>query len=147
MAEAWRGIRVTIPSEVRFLGPIRIMIDEACGISGLTEEDRAEVQIAVQEGCANVIRHCYKSEAGKRIDLRVSFFKEALEIRVDDYGTFVDPAQIRGRELEDVRPGGLGVHLMRKSMDEVRYAKNAWGGTTLTLVKRLGKEGGAKENA
>jgi len=146
VAEAWRGIRVTIPSDVRYLGAIRTMVDEACTIAGLPEEDRGEVQLAVQEGCANVIRHCYKNQTGRPIDLRLTFRDDALEIHVDDYGTFVDPSRIQSRDLDDVRPGGLGVHLMRKLMDEVRYSKNAWGGTTLTLVKRL-KKGGAKENA
>jgi anti-sigma regulatory factor (Ser/Thr protein kinase) len=60
-------------------------------------------------------------------------------VRIDDYGQFVDPAQIKSRPLDDVRPGGLGVHLMQKVMDEVTYAKNRWGGTSLTLRKRLAR--------
>jgi len=113
------------------------MVQEACGIAGFSETETADVQIAVQEGCSNVIRHCYGNCADKRLDVAVVFAVDALEIRVDDYGTFVDPARMKGRDLDDVRPGGLGVHLMRKAMDEVRYERNAWGGTTLTLRKRL----------
>ena len=36
-----------------------------------------------------------------------------------------------------MKPGGLGVHFMKKVMDEVKYEKNEWGGTSLTMVKRL----------
>jgi anti-sigma regulatory factor (Ser/Thr protein kinase) len=67
----------------------------------------------------------------------LTFTEDTLEIRIDDYGEFVDPTEIQSRQLDDVRPGGLGVHLMKKVMDSVEYAANAWGGTSLTLVKRL----------
>lgn len=143
MAEGGKRIRVSVPSDVRFLGAIRSLVQEACGIVGFSETETADVQLAVQEGCSNVIRHCYGNCSDKRLDVAVVFAVDALEIRVDDYGTFVDPSRMKGRELDDVRPGGLGVHLMRKAMDEVRYERNAWGGTTLTLRKRLpGRDAG-----
>lgn len=137
MAEGWQGIRLSVRSQARFLEPIRTVFREATELAGLPEEDSAEVVLAVTEACANIIKHCYESAPDKRIDLTISFREEDLEIRIDDYGCFVDPSCMKGRELDDIRPGGLGVHLMRKVMDEVRYEENAWGGTTLTMVKSL----------
>jgi anti-sigma regulatory factor (Ser/Thr protein kinase) len=84
-----------------------------------------------------VIRHCYCNADNERIDLVFTFLRDVYEVRIDDYGTFVDPSQIKSRRLEDVRPGGLGVHLMKKVMDEVTYTKNRWGGTSLVMRKRL----------
>ena len=49
----------------------------------------------------------------------------------------MDPKHIKGRDLDDLKPGGLGVHLMRRAMDEVIYEENGWGGTTLILRKRV----------
>jgi anti-sigma regulatory factor (Ser/Thr protein kinase) len=137
VAEGWQGIRATIYSDVKFLEPIRTLVGEATALVGLEESEATEVLLAVQEACANVIRHCYKDCPDQRIDLGLSFEAEALVITIDDYGVFVDPSKMKGRKLEDVRPGGLGIHLMRKVMDEVRYEPNRWGGTTLTLVKRI----------
>jgi len=137
VASAWQGIRISVFSEVRYLEPIRALLGEATGLAGLGEEDAAQVALAVTEGCANVIRHCYKNQSDKQIDLILTFHDDVFDVRIDDYGTFVDPAKIRGRDLRDVRPGGLGVHLMQKVMDEVRYEKNRWGGTSLTLRKRV----------
>ncbi len=138
MADAWQGIRLSVQSHGRYLEPIRLIVRETCDLVDLTEEQAGEVVLAVQEALANVIRHCYKDSPDLRIDLCLTLPGDRLEIRIDDYGSFVDPASIRGRALEDVRPGGLGVHFMRKVMDEVRYEKNAWGGTALTMVKALG---------
>ena len=136
MADGWQGIRLSFRSDIRYLEPIRTVVRESLGLVGLEGESAADVVLAVQEGCTNIIRHCYRGCSDERIDLVLSFSEEALEIRIDDYGEFVDPACIRGRDLDDVRPGGLGVHLMRKAMDSVDYTANAWGGTTLTMVKR-----------
>lgn len=141
MAEGWQGIRLSFRSHTRFLEPIRTVVREATELVGLGEEEATAIVLAVQEGCTNVIRHCYKDCPDQRIDLVLTFTDDTLEIRIDDYGTFVDPTRIRGRELSDVKPGGLGVHLIKKAMDEVEYAANDWGGTSLTLKKRLSADG------
>ena len=70
MAEGWRGIRVTIPSDVRYLDPLRTMIQETAALAGLGRDAVAEVELAVTEGCANVIRHVYSNSERERIDLR-----------------------------------------------------------------------------
>jgi len=137
VAEPWEGVRITVLSDVKYLEPIRAVVNELTGLAGFDETEGHEVLLAVQEACTNVIRHCYKNCPDERIDVVLTFRDDALLITIDDYGEFVDPAQMQGRELEDVRPGGLGLHLMRTVMDEVDYRKNQWGGTTLTLLKRL----------
>jgi len=137
MARGWRGIRVAIPSDARYLGPVRAVIRAAAAFAGFDRDSSSEIELAVTEGCSNVIRHCYGNCDNERIDLVLTLDTDALEIRIDDYGKFVDPSRIKSRALDDVRPGGLGVHLMHKLMDEVIYKRNQWGGTSLTLRKRL----------
>ena len=148
MAEGWSGIRLSFLSHPRYLDPLRALVREATGLVGLEEEESAKVVLAVQEAMANVIRHCYKDCPDERIDVTFSFTDEQVEIRIDDYGKWVDPSQIKGRDLDDVRPGGLGVHLMRSVMDKVEYKRNEWGGTSLTMIKRAPpkSEGGVDTN-
>ena len=54
---------------------------------------------------------------------------------IEDEAAQVDPAAMQGRELDDVRPGGLGVHIIREVMDEVVYSKRETKGMRLTMVK------------
>ena len=68
---------------------------------------------------------------GYRLDRRIS--KELLR----DYGKVVDPAEICSRDLEDVRPGGLGVHIIKECMDSMEYCPAEGGGTVLILTKAL----------
>jgi len=116
---------------------VRAIIRAAAAFAGFDRDASSEIELAVTEGCSNVIRHCYGNCDNERIDLVLTLGTDALEIRIDDYGKFVDPSRIKSRPLNDVRPGGLGVHLMHKLMDEVTYKRNRWGGTSLTLRKRL----------
>jgi anti-sigma regulatory factor (Ser/Thr protein kinase) len=77
----------------------------------------------------------YKGRTDQRIDLALRSLPRQFHLEITDYGSFVDPSLISSRPLDEVRPGGLGVHLMRSTMDLVDYKQNRHGGTTLTLVK------------
>jgi anti-sigma regulatory factor (Ser/Thr protein kinase) len=130
-------MRLSVTSHPEYLEPLRNVVRETTVLSGLPTEEGEQVVLAVVEGWTNVIRHCYENCYNKPIDLEIEIDDENLTFRISDYGTFVEPHTMRGRDLEDVKPGGLGLHLMKKVMDEVRYEKNASGGTSLTLVKKL----------
>jgi anti-sigma regulatory factor (Ser/Thr protein kinase) len=143
VAEGWRGIRVALRSDARYLSSIRAIVREATALVGLSSLEASDVELAVTEGCSNVIRHCYGDCPDERIDIVLTFADDRFEVRIDDYGTYVDPEQIKGRDLDDVKPGGLGVHLMKKVMDEVTYEKNGWGGTSLILCKHLPRAHGS----
>lgn len=80
---------------------------------------------------------------------------EAIKIVIEDEARQVDPEAIRSRDLEHVRPGGLGVHIIRSVMDEVIYERRDEGsgrGMRLTMIKRrqagpAGPGGGARAMA
>ena len=130
-------IKISVESDPKYLGPLRTVITEATGILKLDEELTGQIVLAVTEACANVICHCYDSSSKERIDVTLRFGPSRFEVRVDDYGEFVDPSCMKGRDLDDVKPGGLGLHFIHTVMDEVEYQKNEWGGTTLTMVKHI----------
>jgi len=57
-----------------------------------------------------------------------------LEIVLCDRGPAIDPEHMCLRALEEIRPGGLGLHFIRQSMDIVEYNR-ANGTNRLRLVK------------
>lgn len=72
----------------------------------------------------------------------------ALRIVLEDEAEQVDPATIKSRDLEEVRPGGLGVHIIKSVMDEVKYERRegvgglGGVGMRLTMIKnRTGAAG------
>ena len=120
---------------------------EAGGVRvGFTKRDCHAMALAVDEALANVIKHAYKGELDKKIEIKIEELDgnkakhEGLSIEIRDFGKAVEISKIKGRELTDIRPGGLGVHIMRKVMDEVVFECPPSGGTLLQMVKYLRNE-------
>ena len=143
MKAGWQGIRISVDADPRYLESLRAVLTESTAILRLDDEITGNIVLAVTEACANIIKHCYCDRKGERIDLEIRFQPGVFEVRIIDYGEFVDPSQMKGRELEDVKPGGLGLHLINSVMDGVEYTKNEWGGTTLILRKHIEDSSGA----
>ena len=59
---------------------------------------------------------------------------EGIEILLCDHGPAIEPEKMCGRALDDVKPGGLGLHFIQQSMDLVEY-KRANETNCLRLVK------------
>ena len=130
-------VEVALPSHPKFLPLVRALVEQSAEVAGFPAEDRQRIALGVTEGITNVMRHGYGGSTDRRIDLVLRAPAGMFRIDIHDYGQFVDPDEIQSRPLEAVRPGGLGVHLMKATMDSVEYRQNDHGGTTLILIKRL----------
>lgn len=106
---------------------------------GFPEEDRCHAVLALDEALANVIKHGYGRACGEPIDIRIvpisSEGRVGVSVAIRDFGRQVNPEEIKSRDLDDIRPGGLGVHIIRSVMDEVNYEHAEAGGMRLTMTK------------
>jgi anti-sigma regulatory factor (Ser/Thr protein kinase) len=128
-------IVVEIPSDPAALFLVRCLVERLAGRLGFPGEDVSRMTLAVDEACTNVIRHAYGHRTEERIGLRFLVTDERVEIHVRDFGPPLDASKLAPRDLREVRPGGLGLHLIRSAMDEVHYEAPAEGGCLLRLVK------------
>ena len=63
---------------------------------------------------------------------------EDLVLSLIDFAPTIDLARVKPRDLDDVRPGGLGTHLIRKVMDSADFIDPPPGcGNLLRMVKRI----------
>lgn len=103
------------------------------------EECAAELLIlAIDEACTNIIRYAYGHEC-RPVRLRMERLRDRVRFVLRDYGRSCDPKKIRSRALEDIRPGGVGVHIIKQAFDHVEYEPCARG-TRLVLEKKLADE-------
>jgi anti-sigma regulatory factor (Ser/Thr protein kinase) len=133
-------LKMTILSQTGNLPGVREQAERICRELGFDDVASGSVMLSVDEALTNIIRHCYHHREDQRIDIEFTTLgqpPEALQIRLRDYGTFVDPSKIKSRDLADIRPGGLGVHIINNCMDKVQYMPAEGGGTELTLIKRI----------
>jgi len=96
------------------------------------------IVLALCEACSNVIRHAYGEECSKEMVLEIFHDEQRLMFRLRDFATPIDMDCIKSRKLDDLRPGGLGVHFIYKIMDEVAYARCSEGkGNVLEMTKQI----------
>jgi len=95
--------------------------------------------LALDEACTNVIRHAYAHER-KPVRLEMTALRALVRFVLRDYGRSCDPSKIKSRALEDIRPGGLGVHIIKQAFDSVTYLPQPKG-TRLVLEKRRPPQG------
>ena len=107
-------------------------------IAQLEEPLRPRIVLAVDEACQNVIRHAYCGDAGGDIVLEIERRGDILIFSLRDFAPPIDPTRVKPRDLDDVRPGGLGTHFIRDVMDEADFTSPPSGdGNLLRMVKRI----------
>lgn len=137
-------LRLQLNSNPEILCVVRSAVAQLSEEMGFSAEECRAVTRAVDEALTNVIRHAYQGKRGKPIELscrRVEDTSDAgrrggLEIVLEDHGVAADPKKMVGRALDDVRPGGLGLHFIQQSVDHMEY-KRVSGANRLRLLKYL----------
>lgn len=107
-------------------------------ISGpLGSGERAnDLLLASEEAFANVAKHAYPARG--EIEVIVETGKGSASVSLRDRGRPFDPLSVPSPALdeapEDRAVGGLGIHLMRNLVDELRYRREGeWNVLTLTV--------------
>ena len=119
------------------MAPVRAMLCELASRAGLDETECGHIALAIDEALTNIIRHGYKNDPNSYIWISVWELEnpKGLRIQMDDLAPHVELEQLKSRDLEDVRPGGLGVHLIHSLMDTVQFSKRPQGGMRLVVEK------------
>ena len=112
---------------------VRGYIDKCEGL----ESYKDEIVLAIDEACQNVVRHAYKDKDGE-LAIKLSFQNNEFIISIEDDGTPVIPEKIKPRNIEDIKPGGLGTFFINQIMDSVSFKLSSphWV-NCLTMKKKI----------
>jgi len=89
--------------------------------AGYPDLERGRIVLAADEAVTNIMRHTYKGATDLRITLSAEITEGHLHLRLRDFGPHVDPEKLKGRALEDIKPGGLGLHLLQSVFSVVEH--------------------------
>jgi len=133
-------INLELVSNPIYLCGVREMIAQSARRIGFSDQSSSQIALAVDEALTNIMKHGYQRRLDGRIWLKLRPFTDpkgqGLEIVIEDLARQVELCDLQSRDLEDVRPGGLGVHIIKEVMDEARYEKREGAGMRLTMIKR-----------
>jgi anti-sigma regulatory factor (Ser/Thr protein kinase) len=136
----------TFPGRYASLAEIAGFVREAAAELGLDDFGAYMVETAVDEACSNIIEHAYGGEGVGDIEVTVRIGKNDLTVALRDHGRPFSPEQVPEPDIHaglEEQPGhGLGLYLIRKWMDEVKFEFSPEMGNVLKLVKYKGKKSG-----
>jgi serine/threonine-protein kinase RsbW len=131
----------TFPAKFEYLDEIREFVAGVARQGGFNDKEVYSLQLAADEAASNIIEHAYAGVANASLDISCDMRGDTLTIIMRDQGRTFDSSKVKQpnlkADLSERQIGGLGVYLMRKLMDEVRY-ESSGKTNTLTMIKRRG---------
>lgn len=134
--------RAHFSSSINELSRMLFWIRKHLTDAGIDASAAQKIEVASEEAIVNAIRHAYRDQEG-RIDLFFTSNPQGVEISIVDRGPPFDP--LTGaptvdltNPLEERKEGGLGIFLMRRCVDDVRYRREE-GANVLTLIKHFSR--------
>lgn len=116
-------------------------VRQACLKAGLDDDTIFACELATDEACTNIIEHAYQGRQDGVIRVACQVSNTSFTVEFHDHGQPFDPDQVLppnlSGDLADREIGGLGLHFMRRLMDEVRFEFDEQAGNTLVMTKRL----------
>jgi len=133
----WKEERFQTPAEIRFLPDIRHRITRFCRQLGIDDDTLDSIHLGAGEAVTNAIRHGCCDNACLIVEVHCAASHDRVVLEVRDPGPGFDPDTVTPPDPGELRPGGMGICLMRAMMDEVEFSFTD-DGTIARLVKRIG---------
>ena len=110
---------------------------------GLSKKLIFEINLALDELFTNIISYGFKDEEEHTIKVTITPQNEELCLCIEDDGIPFNPIDFETTDVacsvENCQIGGLGIHIMRKLMDEICYQR-CEDKNVLTLKKKLSSD-------
>ncbi len=129
-------IHISIRSHPENLKDVRNVMIDVTSKTGLSKEESGSIILAVDEACSNIIKHSYKNNPDRKIDLTIQLESKCLTIFILDDGIKFDINLIKTRNPNEIKPGGLGIYIIKQAMDIVEYYHTPDGKNKIKILSR-----------
>jgi serine/threonine-protein kinase RsbW len=120
-------LQLALRSDSSLLCVVRAAVARLTALFEFSEAECRGITRAVDEALTNIIRHSYGGRTDKPIAIHFRRHPRAihtgLEVLLWDEGPAIDSTMLRPRSLEQLRPGGLGLHFIQEAMDIVEFSR------------------------
>ncbi len=133
-------LELALDGNVGELERLAAQVGDFCQQNGLEGDVEFDLNLVLEELFMNTIRHggCRDRVGAARVQLRVA--NGAVELEYRDRGIPFNPLDVPPARidapLEERKPGGLGIHLVRQIMSDVRYRRSD-DENQLTMARRM----------
>ena len=104
------------------LKEIRSFAREILAKEDIFKSTSDDVVLALAEAAQNIVKHAYSGqETSDNLKVEINFNNNQLKIDLYDKGVPAIPSNIKPRNVDDIKPGGLGTFFIGQIMDEVLF--------------------------
>jgi serine/threonine-protein kinase RsbW len=104
------------------LKEIRTFAREILAKDDILKSTSDDVVLAIAEAAQNIVKHAYNGkETSDNLKVKISYSNNQLKIDLYDKGEPAIPTNIKPRDVDDIKPGGLGTFFIGQIMDEVMF--------------------------
>lgn len=119
---------MTVQASTEHLAKVRNFVARHASNFGFKKQDVADIRLAVDEAYTNIIKHAYKHDDSKWVDIMLGYNSDEFWVSLLDRGDTFDPSSYTKpdvkRQIKEKQRGGVGVYLIKKLMDDVEYLKD-----------------------
>jgi serine/threonine-protein kinase RsbW len=123
-----RQIKLSMRNNLKGLATL---IDEASAFlesQSLSGTALYKANLVMEEVLTNIVKYGFEDSTEHEIKVLLTVDEDSLAIRFEDDGREFDPLAVpppvMKKSLEDTNEGGLGVYLVRKSVDSIEYRRD-----------------------
>jgi anti-sigma regulatory factor (Ser/Thr protein kinase) len=121
------AVHIGLNNDIADLEKLHREVDAFCSHIGVSKKCHYHLDLALDELFTNIVHYGYPQGGRHRIDLYMEYKAGICTFRLEDDGVPFNPLHAEPPDIEksaeDRGPGGLGIFLTRKVMDEVQYER------------------------
>ena len=129
---------IRFPAKAERLCLVRALVKRTAEVVGCCPELSDKLVLAVNEACMNVIQHAYQGNELGEIVLEMLNNEGKVHFKLMDYANPIDLESVKPRDIDDLKPGGLGTYFINEIMDECDMGHLEEGkGNYLEMTKKI----------
>lgn len=125
MSNSTTTYSISVQASTEHLAEVRDFVAKHAAEFGFKKQDVADIRLAVDEAYTNIIKHAYKNDEQKSVDIELGYNSSQFWISLLDTGDAFDPKKYSKpdvrKKIKEKKRGGVGVYLIKKLMDTVEY--------------------------
>lgn len=131
-------VKVTVKNRIEDLLRVNALFESFATQHDISGRLRYHLLVSIEEILTNIIKYGFDEEGVHPIHITFRRVEDQIEMEFEDRGREFNPLEIGEPDLdspiEDRQLGGLGIHLVKKMVDEAKYRRE--GDRNILLLRK-----------